>query len=196
MLSNALDIVGSLRFFVGFVCGALFHWALCRAGDWHHNRHCVDGPRQRTRIRSTWAAGGLLVAFVMYSAVSTYQSGERATEALARSEQVAADAVLTANENRECQRQFNGALATRSLITRQNDQESEIQREALAGWLRERLTPPADIRPLDPNNPVRMAWAESIERKYFGVIEASQQRQDQLDAERLLHPYPEPTCGR
>lgn len=207
-MGNVLEPVTSVAFVVGFVLGALATWGCYRAADDIHNRR--TGDRRRTRIKATWAAGGLLAVFIAWSSVSTWQSGIKADEALHRAEAVAADAVTIANNQRECFRQFTEALSNRAVINAQDtelrqkyDELSADQRDALAAWLKELLEPPADMAALDSDDPVRADWAAAVTRKYLAQIETAQAQQrvlaaraEELANERAAHPYPEPTCGK
>lgn len=181
----------SLWFFVGFVGGTLTSQVVCRITDSVRNRR--DGGHRHTRVKATWAAGGLLVAFMLYSVVSTYQSGRVATAAQATAAQTAEEARALTAANGECSRQFNEALSRRAEI---NAEDTKLQREAdaLSATQRDALADAVagllagdDAAVEDALDRIRVAQADEAQLKI---------EQANVDAQRANHPYPEPTCGR
>lgn len=102
-----------------------------------------------------------------------------------------------AKQVQQCQAEFNTALRTRSLITEENDNWSQIQRTALGSWLHELLSHPVDIAQLryeDPDNPRVQQWIYDITWKYDAIIQEAQEEQN--ENQRSRPPLSLPTCGQ
>jgi len=194
MVANLLDILTSFAFFVGVIAGATGYWVACKIGDALHNRR--HGTKHQTRIKPTWAVGGLVLIFIAYSAVSTYEHGKTAEQAQEIAVQTSGEAKAIADENRECQRQFFEALTYRAGITSTNDDLTLQRFEILADWLHDIIFPPPDIARLDENDPVRMRWQIDRTAVADQSVRALIDEQNRNEAERAAKPYPEPTCGR
>lgn len=103
-----------------------------------------------------------------------------------------------AKATQDCLNSLAGVLKARALIATQNDEESQIQRNEVALWLRDLLNPPPDIAVLQRTNqqdPRYQEWGLAITRKHLDVINKSQAEQERLDTERARHPIPDPSCG-
>lgn len=191
-MTATFDVFSSLGFLVGVVFGATGYWAACRLSDRWHNRR--TGEHRQTRIKSTWAAGGLLLIFMSWSMGSTARADENARTALIRNEAVAADAKAFAESTRRCQAQLLGALTYNRQVTTDNDDLSLRRFVAVVAWFHDLILPPDPaIAELEQNDPKRSQWAiartEQAEREIQALIDEQQTNNNRRA------PYPPPNCG-
>ena len=163
-------IGGFLYFLAGFAAAYVYNYCKCKA------RH--------RKMRVPWHIVGIAIG-VSAIVITTLQSSVAYNTAQ-----------QTAVEVQNCQREFNGVIRARAKISEENDRWSAIQRKALGDWLRTLIYPPSPYDEMDPNDPLRQAWALELTEKYSKIIQQAQREQDENLVERTKHPLPEPTCGR
>lgn len=182
--------------------GVLFGFGLQRAYEFskacYQNRHAPlpNGEKHHMpSVNRTWLASAIALGVVAWSIFQIEVTARR-------TDTIINDARTFSAQVKDCQREFNAALAARSKIAADNDKWSAIQRKALGDWLFEILNPPPDIgqiRATDPNfqsNPRYQQWGIDVTQHYYTIINHAQREQDDNIAEREQHPLPEPTCGR
>lgn len=185
--------VWSLLSFLAGVGGTVLYY---RWRDHLLDKRDPANAPHRTRFRTVWFAAVVTTVVFSFVTAKAWIADENARESLALSQEIAADAKQTADENRECQRQFNEALRARAAITAENDRLSLMQRDALADWIHDLIFLPTDIAVLAQDDPRRVAYAIARTGEADRIIRAAQDEQRRNEIERKQHPYPEPTCGK
>lgn len=199
-MTFATELFGGLFSFgglIGFLVGVALTIVFYRLEDRYSSRHCPeDGtPKPMHKLRSIWILWAILFVVTGYIGVQ---------------EQTTANQVrhLSAN-TAECQKQFFTALKLRAQVNdkiqKSNNQSDEWSREktlAISNWLRDILTPPADmlaLRERDSADPKYTEWVINITQSYLHKIDILEKAQEAELADRAAHPQPplpEPTCGR
>jgi hypothetical protein len=175
-------------FLIGLAVQRLWCWRAARRLD--RTAPLPDGRRHKLNgLNRVWVAGAL-VAFIMGWVMMQTQDTANRTDQVIR-------------DQRECSRQFNAALAARSVATQYDnklDKLNERDRDATRQWLFTLLNPPPEIADLDEGDPARSAFGLSITRQYLGTIEEVRKQRVALtrerDSIRERNPYPDPTCGK
>lgn len=189
---NLFHHLVSTQFAVGFLLGFVVNRIYCLAHTMWLDRY---RPLPDGKHRSKWEALTIdpraAAALVMILAVgwSVYRTQENTD----RSVQITAEAKAFAEQTRACQKQLIRSINANRDVTKEYNAKAMEQRTALADWLKLLLDPPANIRGLAVNDPVRVQFNIDITTRYYDVIEKAQQEQLAADAARPR--YPDPDCG-
>lgn len=182
----------STGFAVGFVLGFLANRMYCLLHAMWLDRHrpLPDG-KHRSKLQAISIDPRAAAALVMILAVgwSLYRTQEN-TNTSAR---ITAEARDFAEQTRACQKQLIASINANRQATSEYNAKAQEQRSALADWLKLLLDPPANIRVLAVNDPVRQQFNIDITTRYYDVIEKARQEQAAADASRP--PYPDLNCG-
>lgn len=168
--SNLATVGGLIDVVIGFILAYIFNFIWCHR---HHKRAQVNWRYIGIAI------GCIMIAFTSIQTQVAYNTAKK-----------------TAQEVRDCQREFNSALQARSQITSENDEVSQNQRRIVFNWIHSLIFPPEPYASMDPNDPRRQAFGISLTIKTEHEFQASLNYQDELQKARDTHQLPEPTCGK
>lgn len=136
--------------------------------------------------------------FWTYTAVATaliVWIGYNTQAARNETEQLSAQTLTYAKETRECFAQLIHTSVARAALNSKRDDLSEHQRLEFLNMFQALLDPPTDISGLEQSDPVRQKWAEDTALVYVRSIAADQKQVEQIKAELIAHPIPDPNCG-
>ena len=202
MIDNLLNWSLVIGFVIGF---ALNRAAAVVKAFVEDRRHPLADGRHRSKRKALAidqrAIGVLLMlGFIGWSVFATQQN-------MTNQKAAAADAKAFAERTQDCQTALIEAIVKSREVSADNDRLSREERALLAelgrrqaGWIGKLLEPPANIKPLEPTDPIRRQYETDVTRAFFvrvgeinTRIDAIHAEQERNDAERPA--LPDPHCG-
>jgi len=127
-----------------------------------------------------WVIAAIAAVIVGWIGVRTQQTADRVEE--------------QAQTTAQCLSEVLTALQVARQVSGENDELSEQQRDATGTIILAVLDPPDHLKPLPFHSPQRQAFVESVAREELQRFRQAAQRQDEVQAYREQHPYPDPSC--
>lgn len=187
LILDALGGLFSISSLMSFLFGVGSTVVFFKIEDWQEQRHNSRGKVPFVhKFRSLWVLWSMVFLLTGYIGLQQYDTARQVRK--------------LAHDTVDCQRQFNAALKVRGVINDENDKLSRLQRDSLAKWFSQLLSPPSEIlyiRENDPNfgtNPTYVKWSVDITKIYYNTVQKAQAQQDENTRKRP--PYPEPSCGK
>lgn len=181
MFGGLFSLSGLIAFMLGVAATRVYYFVQERLED-KRDPSCAPHHHRFRSLILLWAFIFIITGYIGFQ--------EQVTAMTVR--QLSADTA-------SCQKQFFTALKARAVSNDQTDEWSRQKTLAISNWLRDILTPPADMlamRQANPSDPRYTAWVIDTTSGYLRQIDALEKAQEDSLADRATHPLPEPTCGR
>lgn len=168
--AGLFTVGGSLYLLTGYALAFISRWVYCKL---KHENPAIP-----------WRAAGIVVGIIVM-----LTTGFQSQYAYVTANQ-------TAQDNKECQKQFNSALKARVKITTDNDEVSQNQRKIIFDWIHNLIFPPPPYNTMDTNDPRRQNYGLAVTINTDHEFRKSLDKQEELQRQRDAHPLPDPTCGK
>ncbi|AHN84132.1 hypothetical protein SEA_HAMISH_17 [Mycobacterium phage Hamish] len=196
-MSSVLEVVYSLPFAVGLLCGILGQRAYCYGRAWYKDRNDpLPNGRHRTvaGISKVWVGGLIAVGSLGY--------------VLYQAEAARLDTVSLAEHTQECTSDLIASVSRGRQISTENDRLSIAHRDKLTElaqvqsvWLGRILDPPPHIAAMPADDPRRDGYFKTITQFYKvrtdelrADIDKIREEQAKLIGDRERNPLPDPRC--
>lgn len=146
--------------------------------------HCIRAKIRHRSVKIPWHLAGIAVGTFAIIIVTLQSSIAYNT------------AKETALQQKQCQKEFNGALQARAQVTSENDELSQQQRRIVFDWIHDLIFPPEPYASMRTDDRRRQDYGLTLTINTDRLFQASLARQDDLQRQRDAHPLPDPTCGR